>query len=64
MHTLLYNTQKLSKVDLSDFDASLIADFSFMFANSNIKEMDDLNIITNNAKNFSYMFSNKLFYLK
>ena len=38
MHKLLYNTPKLSKVDLSGFDTSLIEDFSFMFANSNKKK--------------------------
>ena len=52
---LLYNT-KISKIDLSEFDTSLIEDFSYMFAGTKIKEFNGPNNNTNNAKNFSYMF--------
>ena len=55
---LFYNTSKITKVDLSEFDTSKIEDFSFMFANTNIKEINNLNFNSNNAKNLSYMFCN------
>ena len=63
LNKFLYNTKNLKVIDLAGLNTSKIEDFSFMFANSNIKQINDFNFSTFNAKNISVDFSTSPFAL-
>ena len=52
---LFLNLPKLIKIDIDAFNINYVEDFSYMFANSNIKNIK-LKINTNSANNMAHIF--------